>query len=236
MPYKDFSELVLHEQRDQSFEISIIDRNEQITMAAVHGGPIEVLTDLLAELAAGKICNYYVFKATDPTKAESFRIPVTRFNELRLKNLMERSRTTVHIDGIPGSALYVGLGTPDENLQAAMTTSLQEAGFEVGGLWHPADVYGGYHFFSHGRDANVQIELSTALRETLVEGGDDGRFMLNERAQALASAILSGARTYLINRDMDLTRTMAWFDETTDQVKKAILTDGGDQHHHHEHA
>ena len=232
MPYKDFSELVLYEQKEESFEISIVDRNEQITMAAVHGGPIEAWTDHLAELAAGDVCNYYVFRALDPIKSEPFRIPVTRFNELRLKNLMERSRTTIHIDGTPGDSLCVGLGTPDEDLQATMTDSLREAGFDVGGLWRPSEVYGGYHFFDHGLDANIQIELSTALRETLFDDSDDGNLKFNERAQALANALRSGARTYLINRDMDLTRTMAWFDETTEHVKKTVFKDGDEQQYH----
>ena len=60
--YSDFKTLAANEILNQDYRIRIQDLGSNITIIAPHGGLIEPITSLIAELIAGDRYNYYCFE------------------------------------------------------------------------------------------------------------------------------------------------------------------------------
>lgn len=166
-PYHDFSELVLRCVQGRDYRFVIRDLGADVTIVAIHGGAIEPMTSEVATIIAGEEHNLYDLRGIRPGDNSALRVPAQRFDEMRLRSLLKRSRTAVGVLGVPGDEPTVHLGGANRRLRAALQARLEEAGFAVrppfgtGAAHHPR------RFVNWPTAGGVQMELSLALRRTL---------------------------------------------------------------------
>jgi len=173
-PYREFAELVLHTIKDKDYCFVVTNQSADVTVACIHGGGIEPLTSELAAAIAGQQYNLYDFRGLRAQGNEMLRIPVARFDEVRLRSLMDRSQVGVSIQGIPGSDTAIHLGGSNKHLREITHQHLEGAGFEIGG---PVSVRASHDpslFFNWPAQGGMQIELTTALREQMLAGPLEG--------------------------------------------------------------
>lgn len=169
-PYREFAELVLHTIKDKDYRFVIANQSADVTVVTIHGGGIEPLTSELAAAIAGQQYNLYDFRGLRAQGNDMLRIPVARFDEVRLRSLMQRSQVGISIQGIPGTDTTTHLGGSNKRLREIVRQHLEGAGFQTGG---PVGVRASHDpslFFNWPAQGGVQIELTTALREQMVAG------------------------------------------------------------------
>ena len=109
-PFTTFAELVLNCDLNQDYHVQVADRGAAATIICIHGGAIEPLTSELAAAVAGSEFNLYDLQGLRPVDNSALRIPVARFDEVRLFTLLKRSQVALSIDGVPGLDQVVHVG------------------------------------------------------------------------------------------------------------------------------
>ena len=75
------------------------DRGATVTIICIHGGAIEPLTSELATAIAGAKYNLYDLQGLRAGDNQQLRIPVARFEKVRLFTLLKLSHIAVSVDG-----------------------------------------------------------------------------------------------------------------------------------------
>lgn len=173
-PYRDFSDLVLHCVQGRDYRFVIRDLGADATIIAIHGGGIEPLTSEVATIIAGEEHNLYDLRGIRPTDNTALRVPAQRFDEMRLRALLKRSRTALSVLGVPGDEPTVHLGGKNRRLRAALAERLSEAGFDVRGPASPGAAHHPNRFVNWAAAGGVQMELSLALRRSMTRAPLEG--------------------------------------------------------------
>ena len=159
---------MLHARKDKDYRIKAIDERAGATIIAIHGGGIEPLTGELATAIAGKEHNLYVLEGIRPADNEELRVPVARFQEMRLQALVRRSEVALSIEGISGRRHMVHLGGRNRRLKRLLEAHLAQAGLEIAGPATPGPAHDPTRFYNQAAAGGVQLELGIALRREMV--------------------------------------------------------------------
>ena len=224
--FRDLSELVLAYQRGVDYDFIVRDRGAAITVAAIHAGGIEPLTGELAEAIAADDHNLYQFVGIRRTGNDMLRIPEGRFDEMRLRALMQRSRLGVSILGGTENEPLVRLGGANRRMRQILEDQLTQAGIEVR---RPAGV-GAAHdpsrFVNQPSEGGVQLAASRGLRALMVAGSLDAEWRQSERWQELffvfANIVRSAITHYAEEVRSDPNLAMKQFEDRTEDVLKAV--------------
>ncbi len=226
-PYREFAELVLHTVKDKDYRFVITNQSADVTVASIHGGGIEPLTSELAAAIANQQYNLYDFRGLRAQGNDMLRIPVHRFDEVRLRSLLKRSQVGVSIQGIAGEDTVVHLGGSNKRLREIARQHLEGAGFETGG---PVSVRASHDptlFFNWPAQGGIQIELTTALRQQMVTGPLE-RFNWEDesRWQALFHTFVEAVRAaladYRAEMQGDLKMALDQFEYTTRLIPRSL--------------
>jgi phage replication-related protein YjqB (UPF0714/DUF867 family) len=161
------------------------------------------------------------------------RIPVVRFDEVRLFTLLKRSQIAVSVDGVPGVNPVVHLGGRNTLLKQILGTQLAESGFRVSPTYTPGAAHDPARFYNAPISGGVLLELSEALRtemtaEPLSSNGWQQPSSLQGCFLKFGTAIRSALQTYLDQTDSDLAQALSKFEATTRQIPQELLSG---QHH-----
>ncbi|NLD72580.1 MAG: hypothetical protein GX649_07675 [Chloroflexi bacterium] len=227
-PYQNMSELTLRANKGVEYAVSVHDRSSPVTLVAIHAGHIEPLTGELASAIAGNDHNLYLLCGLDPQSAARLRVPVTRFDDVRLTTLAERSVAAISLQGIEGQQPRAHLGGANRRLREHIGAALEAAGIATAG---PAGRYAAHspaRFVNRAAQGGVQIELTHALRQAMVSvplAGDspwqdpDRR---TPRFGELVDAVRQGLSAYLTEQDTDLEVALQRFEEATREIRRVI--------------
>lgn len=226
-PYRDVAELVLHCVQGRDYRFVIRDLGADVTIVAIHGGGIEPLTSEVAAAIAGEEHNLYDLRGIRAGDNSALRVPAPRFDEMRLRNLLNRSRTALSVLGVPGDAPAVHLGGKNRRLRAALAERLMAAGFEVCKPAGPGAAHHPRRFVNWPPAGGVQMELGLALRRAMTRAPLEGfcwenPFDWTERFHALVRAAREALRHEAALARDDLSDAMARFEATTREFPAAL--------------
>jgi phage replication-related protein YjqB (UPF0714/DUF867 family) len=168
-PYASFSELVFKTTKDVDYRLAVHQPSQEMALVAIHGGAVEPLTGELATAVAGDDYSRYVFEGLRPSGNDALRIPVTRYDEMRLRALLERSLAALSLDGVPGEQPIVHLGGSNRALKELVSQALEAAGFATGRLVTPGGAHDPARFYNWPQRGGLHLELTQALRQSLVD-------------------------------------------------------------------
>lgn len=162
--YANFEELQRKE-GDKAFEISVLDRQADMTIVAPHGGNIEPGTTELAQLIAGDNFNFYSFIATKEQDSPDLHITSHNFDEPTCLALLKRSQQVITVHGFKFDRAMIYLGGLDQPLKTRIHQALLKQGLPV------ADDHPKYQGVNPRNICNlglsgkgVQLEVSRHLR------------------------------------------------------------------------
>ncbi len=230
-PYHDFSELALRAEKDVDYGIRVLDRSASVTVAAIHAGCIEPLTGALAEAIAGDDCNLYLLCGLRAERGEPLRVPVTRFDDVRLTALMDRSVVGISLQGVPGGEGIVHLGGSNRRLRGRLQGALEAAGFATAGPASPLAAHSPARFVNRPSQGGVQIEVTVGLRRLMTTGpleeasGGPQEIATSERFHGFVGAVRQGLAGYLADVDADLDIALQRFEESTRAIRQIIPAD-----------
>lgn len=235
-PFHDFTELVLHCVQGRDYRFVIRDVGADATIVAIHGGGIEPMTSEVATIVAGEEHNLYDLRGIRPEGNAALRVPVQRFDEMRLRNLLKRSQTAVAVLGVPGETPLVHLGGANRRLRGALQERLEEAGFAVRPPHGPGAAHHPQRFVNWPSAGGVQLELSLALRRSLTLAPLEGfrwedPTQWTERFDALVRAVRGALRDAAAMARDDLGEALERFEAGT-RAFPAELRSLDHQHHH----
>lgn len=172
--YDNFAELVAAE--PNAFQIDV--RNVQFwnvidsktIVFTPHGGGIEPgtteIADAIADAPAGANYDFYSFTGTKPSGNGTLHITSTHFDEPVCEQIVGVSTRTISIHGCQGNNAIVYASGRDNQLVAAVSSALSNAGFTVSNN-PPAELSGTSPSNICNRNAigkGVQLEISKGLR------------------------------------------------------------------------
>ena len=167
-PLSSFAELVLHARRDRDYRLKLLDLRAGATVIAIHGGGIEPLTSELAAAIAGSEYNLYDLQGIRPVGNDELRIPIARFDEMRLGAMVKRGETALSIDGVPGDEPLVHMGGGNHRLKHLLADRFSEAGWIVAGPATPGAAHDPTRFYNRCTLGGVHVELSEGLRCSMI--------------------------------------------------------------------
>ncbi|NLG29254.1 MAG: hypothetical protein GX557_15195 [Chloroflexi bacterium] len=217
MPYQSFAELVLNTVKGVDYDVVVAKREAAATIVAIHGGAIEPPTGELACEIAGADHNLYVLRGLRAERAAEMRIPVNRFDEIRLRALLEHSQEAVALQGVDGSLPIVHLGGRNQALKRALAEALAAEGFAVGAPASAGAAHDPTRYYNLPTYGGVQVELTRALRGELRPGDAPGA-----RWDAFVRAIRAGIEAYQVEARADLGRAMQRFERATEAMPPTI--------------
>ncbi len=216
MPFNSFAELVLNTVKGEDYDIVVVKRDAGTSIVAIHGGQIEPPTGELARAIAAEDCNLYTFCGLRADSAAQLRIPVNRYDEMRLQALMEHSQEALALLGAEGDAPKVHLGGRNQALKRVLSDHLEAAGFEVAGPVSPGAAHDPTRFYNRPANGGVQMELSSGLRQALLPGPQTPCF------GALVDAIRAAIADYHAEQRDDVTRALERFERATRAMPPSI--------------
>lgn len=234
-PYRDLAELALYAERERDYRIAIVDRSAPVTVAAIHGGHIEPLTGEVATAIAGGDHNLYVLEGLRAEGSARLRVPVHRFDDVRLRSLMARSEVGISVDGVPGTDVAVHLGGGNRELLRALREGLEAEGFATAPPAGPGPAHSPDRFVNRPSRGGVQIELTEGLRRSMVAGAleeglwrDPSRH--TDRLAAFVRVVRAALDSHLAEARADLRSALDRFEEATDEIRKVIPLDPSRRH------
>jgi len=233
--YRDFAELTLRAEKDQDYAVIIRDRSAAVTVAAIRGGMIDPPTSQLADAIASDDCNLYDLRGLEASQSESMRIPIVRFDDVRLRTLMERSEVGIVLMGAQDEGDTVHLGGSNRLLKRLMSEQLSSRGFATAPPSAPGPAHSPARVTNRPAQGGVQIELGASLRQSMVfEALSDMTWQNSQtwtdRFRDFVEAARRAIADYTIQIDTDLERTLDRFERTTRQVHKVIPPSFHDHH------
>ncbi|WP_251943525.1 poly-gamma-glutamate hydrolase family protein [Staphylococcus sp. Marseille-Q5304] len=147
-------------------------------IAAIHGGNIEAGTTELAKLTANLgTYNYYTFKGIRRTNNDELHVISTNYNEPTLEEMQEKVSNSVMIHGAHGNEPVVYLGGKDSDLREEIGDNLEDKGFNVEETPDYLEGRSDDNIANkNGKKAGVQLELTTALRQSFFKNDDLSAF------------------------------------------------------------
>ena len=234
-PYRDFSELVLHCVQGRDYRLVIRDVGADATVVAIHGGGIEPLTSEIATAIAAEEHNLYDLRGIRAEGNEALRVPAPRFDEMRLRFLLQRSRTALSVLGVPGEEPTVHLGGRNRRLRAVLAERLADAGYMVRGPTGSGAAHDPRRFVNWPAAGGVQMELSLGLRRAMTRAPLEG-FRWEDPAHwtdlfyALVCAAQGALRDEAALARDDLGDALARFEAATREFPPELRSS-----HHHQH-
>lgn len=158
--------------------------NANTLVSAIHGGGIEPGSSELAKLTSeisGQ--NYYSFMGIRSSGNSDLHVTSTRFDEPKLLSMLNVPYT-VAIHGASGSSKIIYLGGADTSNVNIMRDKLTQAGFNV--QVAPSNIDGSSItnvVNKNTRKKGVQLELTTALRQSLFADNNYGRVNREDRSK-----------------------------------------------------
>ena len=234
-PFSSYSQLVLNTTQEIDYIVDVQQPSQEMALVAIHGGAIEPLTGEIVTAVAEDRYSRYVFDGRRENEIEALRIPLSRYDEIRLKALLQRSLAAVVIDGSPEKESVVHLGGGNRPLLAHVRAAMEKLGYAPERLTLPGASYTPSRLYNWPQRGGVLIELSRGLRQSLLEGPLDARFRdaeaRNERFQALVDALQGAIVAYVAEALSDLDSTLQEFERATDSIPRSIRSS---YHHDHE--
>lgn len=165
--YRCFWELQESEREGEDWTREQVDRGSRILLLAPHGGWIEPLTTELAKAVAGGEFSFYSFVGLKGGGNERLHLTSHRFDDPVALEAVTRADRVLAIHGERSRhGAFVMVGGRWDEMKAALSGALQEAGFQV---LEPREGLGGRHrrnICNRGRlGAGGQLEVSEGLRE-----------------------------------------------------------------------
>jgi phage replication-related protein YjqB (UPF0714/DUF867 family) len=233
--YRDFSTLILHTQKGIDYDLTVVERGGEITVAAIHGGGIEPLTGELAGAIAEDKHNLYVFQGLCSRENDALRIPASRYDEMRLRALLDRGQAALSLEGTDDEAGIVGVGGQNRRLRGILRETLEAAGWDTGKLSGVMAPHDPALFFNRPERGGVQLELSRGVRAAMIDGpltdfSWESEARWNEHFHTFVDVVRASLERYLVELNADLDRTMDRFERTTDAFPPSMR----DADHQHE--
>lgn len=226
-PCRDFAELVLSFRNNIDYEIEVMERGSPFCIVAVHGGGIDPLTEELARAVSGRAHSLYLLRSLKPEICDQLRIPARRYKEMRLDNMMQRSKAALSIVGCACNDVAVHLGGQNRQLKEILKTYLVEQGFETGSPVTPGASHSPTRFYNRADQGGIQIELGKELRASLLDAplaqetsGQASR--RHERFDALVKALKDSLADYEQVLATDLGHTLERFEQATSAIPPSI--------------
>lgn len=214
--YYDLSALVLENIQGVDYEIRVVKRSREVVVAAIHGGGIEPLTGELARDIAGEDYSYYEFRGIRPANNAELHIDSRRFDELRLRGILNYARTAIGIHGTAGDEHVVYAGGNNRKLLAVVEERLQAAGFTVERATAPLAGRHPDNFINRPVDRGVQLELSWGLRDAMVKSWEAGGPKdYTPLYHAFVEAVRGAIQSYIERKRSSLEEIMAEFERVT---------------------
>ncbi len=223
VPTRDFTDIVLAADKGVDYDIHVRECGGQVAVVALHAGGIEPLTGELADRIAGSEHSLYAFCGLRASGNEQLRVSPLRAQEMRLDNLIRRSKVVLSIAGIAAVGATVQVGGTNETLRQLLLVTLQEAGFEARPSETPGVNRSRAYFFNQAEQGGVQLELSAALRASMVEAPLHGfrwedPAVWNRRLDLFVGAVRQALAQFLAADRADLARTLERFERTTQRM------------------
>jgi phage replication-related protein YjqB (UPF0714/DUF867 family) len=164
--YRNFAELA-NSERPGNYRVRFRRARSEFAIVAPHGGGIEMGTSEIADAIAGGQFAFYAFEGLKLRGNQLLHITSVRFDEPECVRVLGDSVTVVTLHGAEDDEEIVYMGGLDTVLGGRIGMALIDKGFEVGE--HPK-LLGRErrNVCNRGKSGKgVQLELSTAVRETL---------------------------------------------------------------------
>lgn len=185
--YANYQELKAGEQYGVDYKIRTQHRNSPVVIVAPHGGKIEPGTSKLARAIAGVDHNLYCFEGLRRRPHRDLHITSIRFDEPRGLRVVKSAQLVVSLHGLRGDKQYVAVGGRHRQLRELISSHLINSDFDARIiLVGPHAGLEASNICNKGLpDAGVQLELTRALRDTLIKQQD----ALSLFARAVRTAI-----------------------------------------------
>ncbi|MEZ5890018.1 MAG: poly-gamma-glutamate hydrolase family protein [Xanthobacteraceae bacterium] len=190
--YQNFADLISHEREGIDFRICRTIRPAPVAIIAPHGGGIEPGTSDIAAAIAGDCYSLYCFEGLKRSGNRDLHIMSTNFDEPTCLDLLSRCDVVVAVHGLRGENRFVDVGGSDFELRntirgrlsARFDARVAETGRYAGS--DPANIC------NRGRGgAGVQLEITRALRDTLIDSLDDMEAFADAVRQSIDDALAS---------------------------------------------
>lgn len=217
--FKNYEELSSHYKEGKDFVIETQSKPNDVMILAVHGGRIEKGTDQLAKAIAKDDYSYYIFKALvyeDSNKDQRNDLHLTskNFDEPKALQMTAQKNRVVSLHGAKGTEKIVYMGGTNPDMMNKIEKELQKAGFRTETA--PEDLNGNHPNNIVNKSRNLQgaqMELTTALREELIDNPDQ----MEKFAQAIRNAV-EASTSYPDGRTYDF---------GTDRFTSSVWLNGG---------
>ena len=172
--FSSMSELMENTTEGSDWQITTTDRGSDVLIAVIHGGGIEPATSQLASLIASNGgYNYYSFQGVRPTNNGELHVTSTNYDEPIVQHMQYTANRSVTIHGALGTEPVTYIGGKDQSLITRIEDELRNAGFEV--QESPNHLSGSSDnniVNKNQRGEGVQLELTTAMRQSLFSNND----------------------------------------------------------------
>jgi phage replication-related protein YjqB (UPF0714/DUF867 family) len=221
--FNSFAELVLNSDLNLDYRVLVVDRGVSTTIVCIHGGAIEPLTSELAAAIAGSEYNLYDLQGLRSGDNSALRIPVARFDEVRLFTLLKRSQVALCIDGAPGLDSVVHVGGSNALLKQILREQLSQSDFQVCASHTTGAAHDPARFYNASLMGGVLLELSAALRaemtlQSLISRGWQQPSSWQEPFFRFAAAVRSALQTHALQAASDVTKALSHFEATTSRM------------------
>jgi phage replication-related protein YjqB (UPF0714/DUF867 family) len=189
--YASFQQLAAGERCGVDFRICAMRRGSPVAIIAPHGGMIEPGTSNLARAIAGEDYSLYCFEGLRRRPHRDLHITSARFDEPRGLKIVQRCDLVVALHGLDGTDARIAIGGRHSALRQQICAHLQDAGFAAQiMITGPHAGMEANNICNRGRQREgVQLEITRALRKTLVLGRSQAR--LSSFAAAVRAAIVA---------------------------------------------
>ena len=222
---RTFSDIVLSATKGIDYDIRVREAGGYVTVAAIHGGSIEPLTSEIARAVAGQDYNLYDFRGLRAGRNDELRVSPLRYDEARLLALVARSKTVLSIAGVADVGMTLQVGGANATLRNVLLEALVRSGFDSRPSATPGIGSSPAFFFNRAEKGGVQIELSQALRASLIDcplhacQWEDPTSW-NDRMHLLVQTIREAMDLYVSGDRVDLAETLERFERTTRLIPK----------------
>lgn len=169
--YKSVAEL-LKAERDNVKIVAKKKGRTPVAILGLHAGGIEPLTGEIAQAIAGRDHRLYLFVGVAPSNNARLHITSTRFDEPKLRYVLDGARTAVSIHGAAGThERLTQIGGRNRALKERIADSLDRHGFNVVEAQDRLDAQSPNNAVNRVLLGGVQMELSLGLRDSFLRGG-----------------------------------------------------------------
>src|SRR5690606_4965789 len=192
--FKNWNELSSHYQEGKDFTIETQSKPNDVIILAIHGGRVEKGTSELAKAIAKDDHSYYIFHAhvyhdTNKDQRNDLHLTAKNYDEPRALQMTAQENKVVSLHGAKGTEKIVYMGGLNEYLRDIIDEELSAAGFRTEEA--PEDLNGNHPENIANKNRTLegaQMELTTALREELLENPDQMEKFANAVRKAISRA------------------------------------------------